>query len=108
MRHTVKKDVDIIVCDVCGYQQTTGLSLMDVCVACGREYCMTCAGHGTNPFSVPICKDCKDDPKVEELMDAALPRYRKERDTLVGHLKELKITKKTRDREKEWEGEVRP
>jgi hypothetical protein len=47
-------------------------------------------------------------PKVEELMAAAQPRYRAERDMLTDHLKALNITKKTRDREKEWEGEVKP
>jgi hypothetical protein len=108
MRKTITEEKELVVCDVCGYRvRDEAKALMNICSVCGREYCMNCEGRGSNPFLVEICKDCREDPKVDELVDATLPKYHTERKALIGQLKALNITKKTRDREKEWEGEVK-
>ena len=100
MRTEVQRTVQRTVCDVCGFEQTHP-ALMNICVCCGREYCMHCGHISTNPFDVPVCGECHNEPQVEELLVPSLPRYRKEKDALVELLKALNIKKDRKDREVE-------
>jgi len=77
-------------CDLCG-STTKNTSLFDTCHVCGREFGWCCQVRLYNVYNTKICKECFEEPAIQEIMKRYLEQWRATGIRLKTDLQTIKV-----------------